>query len=87
MQGQISNLKQAYKDAKSNNSQTGRGAKTSPFFDVFYGEKLCHGEGYREGWEGSKTWGLWDNVFKMAEENFQGFTKAENRPFHQDVKL
>ena len=31
----LRNLKQAYKDAKSNNSKTGRGAKTSPFFDVF----------------------------------------------------
>ena len=31
----LRNLKQGYKDAKSNNSQTGRGAKISPFFDVF----------------------------------------------------
>ena len=31
----LRNLKQAYKDAKTNNSQTGRAAKTSPFFDVF----------------------------------------------------
>ena len=31
----LRNLKQAYKDAKTNNSQTGRVAKTSPFFDVF----------------------------------------------------
>lgn len=31
----LRNLKQAYKDAKTNNSQTGRAAKTSPFFDAF----------------------------------------------------
>lgn len=31
----LRNLKQAYKDAKTNNSQTGRAAKTSPLFDVF----------------------------------------------------
>ena len=31
----IQNLKQAYKDAKTNNSKTGRGAKTSPFFELF----------------------------------------------------
>ena len=31
----LRNLKQAYKDAKGNNSQMGRANKTSPFFDLF----------------------------------------------------
>ena len=31
----LRNLKQSYKDAKTNNSQTGLAAKTNPFFDVF----------------------------------------------------
>lgn len=31
----LRNLNQAYKDAKTNNSQTGHAAKTSPFPDVF----------------------------------------------------
>ena len=31
----LRNLKQAFKDAKTNNSQTGLAAKTSPFLDVF----------------------------------------------------
>ena len=31
----IRNLKQAYKDAKANNKQTGSSPKTSPFFDMF----------------------------------------------------
>ena len=40
----LRNLKQAYKDAKTNNSQTRRAAKTSPFFYVFeevLGLKTC----------------------------------------------
>lgn len=31
----LRNLKQAYKDAKANNNQTGRGKKTSPHYDIF----------------------------------------------------
>ena len=68
----LRNLKQAYKDAKTNNLQTGRAAKTSPFFDVF--EEVL----------GSRPVVKMPGVLQSCSKSTTSNSPSSSKPLHAD---